>query len=62
MTSVRLVTNPEKNGAARNTTCLCILFLHGLTVDSIVVNRVLPAAVVDTWFNDWHLSQDQVLR
>jgi arsenite-transporting ATPase len=30
-------------------------------VDSIIVNRVLPAAVVDTWFKDWHLSQDHVL-
>jgi arsenite-transporting ATPase len=36
--------------------------LHGLTVDSIIVNRVLPAEVRDVWFNDWHMSQENVLR
>jgi arsenite/tail-anchored protein-transporting ATPase len=62
ITSVRLVTNPEKMVLRETQRAFVYFSLHGLTVDSIIVNRVLPAAVVDTWFNDWHLSQDHVLR
>ena len=36
--------------------------LHGLTVDTVIVNRVLPADVMDAWFSEWHTSQDKVLR
>jgi len=36
--------------------------LHGLTVDTVIVNRVLPHEVKDTWFNEWHSSQDKVQR
>ncbi len=61
-TSVRLVTNPEKMVLRETQRAFVYFSLHGLTVDSVIVNRVLPADVVDTWFNDWHLSQDQVLR
>ena len=35
--------------------------LHGLTVDSIVVNRVLPSDVRDRFFSEWHRSQEQAL-
>jgi arsenite-transporting ATPase len=35
--------------------------LHGLTVDAVIVNRVLPAEVNDAWFNEWHRSQGKVL-
>jgi len=61
ITSVRLVTNPEKMVLRETQRAFVYFSLHGLTVDSIIVNRVLPAAVVDTWFKDWHLSQDHVL-
>jgi arsenite-transporting ATPase len=61
-TSVRLVTNPEKMVLRETQRAFVYFSLHGLTVDSIIVNRVLPAEVMDTWFNDWHTSQDHVLR
>jgi len=35
--------------------------LHGLTIDSIIVNRVLPEAVTDTWFDQWRASQAKIL-
>jgi arsenite-transporting ATPase len=35
--------------------------LHGLTVDGIIVNRVLPEAVTDTWFDQWRASQTRIL-
>jgi arsenite/tail-anchored protein-transporting ATPase len=35
--------------------------LHGLTVDGIIVNRVLPAEVTDAYFAEWRSSQAKVL-
>jgi len=61
-TSVRLVTNPEKMVLRETQRAFVYFSLHGLTVDSVIVNRVLPSAVMDTWFNEWHTSQEQVLR
>jgi len=60
-TSVRLVTNPEKMVLRETQRAFVYFSLHGLTVDSIIVNRVLPAEVMDAWFKDWHTSQDAVL-
>lgn len=61
-TSVRLVTNPEKMVLRETQRAFVYFSLHGLTVDSVIVNRVLPAEVMDSWFNEWHASQDHVLR
>jgi len=61
-TSVRLVTNPEKMVMRETQRAFVYFSLHGLTVDSIIVNRVLPSEVRDTWFNDWHMSQENVLH
>jgi arsenite/tail-anchored protein-transporting ATPase len=62
ITSVRLVTNPEKMVLRETQRAFVYFSLHGLTVDCIIVNRVLPAEVRDVWFNDWHMSQENVLR
>jgi len=35
--------------------------LHGLTVDAVIVNRVLPSDISDRWFNEWHSSQDRII-
>jgi arsenite/tail-anchored protein-transporting ATPase len=61
-TSVRLVTNPEKMVLRETQRAFVYFSLHGLTVDSIIVNRILPVEVMDAWFKDWHMSQDHVLR
>ena len=60
-TSVRLVTNPEKMVLRETQRAFVYFSLHGLTVDSIIVNRVLPEAVTDTWFDQWRASQAKVL-
>jgi len=62
LTSVRLVTNPEKMVLRETQRAFVYFSLHGLTVDTVCVNRVLPIEVKDTWFNEWHNSQEQVLR
>ena len=36
--------------------------LHGMTVDAVIVNRLLPIEVSDRWFNEWHASQDKILH
>ena len=61
-TSVRLVTNPEKMVLRETQRAFVYFSLHGLTVDSIIVNRVLPAEIMDAWFKDWHNSQNSVLH
>src|ERR1700727_1813833 len=61
ITSVRLVTNPEKMVLRETQRAFVYFSLHGLTVDTVIVNRLLPANVTDRWFKDWHTSQEKVL-
>ncbi|HEY6443389.1 MAG TPA: ArsA family ATPase [Candidatus Acidoferrales bacterium] len=61
-TSVRLITNPEKMVLRETQRAFVYFSLHGLTIDTVIVNRVLPQEIKDTWFNEWHSSQDNVLR
>jgi arsenite/tail-anchored protein-transporting ATPase len=62
ITSVRLVTNPEKMVLRETQRAFVYFSLHGLTVDGIVVNRVLPDAVTDAWFAEWRASQARTLE
>ena len=62
ITSVRLVTNPEKMVLRETQRAFVYFSLHGLTIDTVVVNRVLPPDVRDAWFSEWHASQEHVLR
>jgi arsenite/tail-anchored protein-transporting ATPase len=61
VTSVRLVTNPEKMVLRETQRAFVYFSLHGLTVDTVIVNRLLPANVTDAWFKEWHTSQEKVL-
>jgi anion-transporting ArsA/GET3 family ATPase len=36
--------------------------LHGLAVDGVLVNRVLPAEVTDAYFQEWQASQTGILE
>ena len=61
-TSVRLVTNPEKMVLRETQRAFVYFSLHGLTVDRILVNRVLPDSVNDHFFDGWRQSQNEILR
>ncbi|HKD85232.1 MAG TPA: ArsA family ATPase [Terriglobales bacterium] len=61
-TSVRLVTNAEKMVLRETQRAFVYFSLHGLTVDQVVINRLLPAKVSDTWFNEWHQTQDTIVH
>jgi arsenite-transporting ATPase len=57
ITTARLVVNPEKmvvNEARRTYT---YLGLFGYAVDSVIVNRVLPEAITDSYFDAWREVQ-----
>ncbi|HUO35931.1 MAG TPA: ArsA family ATPase [Candidatus Acidoferrum sp.] len=62
ITSVRLITNPEKMVLRETQRAFVYFSLHGLTVDTVIVNRVLPSDVQDVWFAEWHESQERVLK
>ena len=61
-TSVRLVTNPEKMVLRETQRAFVYFSLHGLTVDAVIVNRLLPRDVKDAFFAEWHMSQEKVLE
>jgi arsenite-transporting ATPase len=62
ITSVRLVTNAEKMVLRETQRAFVYFSLHGLTVDSVIVNRVLPNEVNDAYFSEWRRSQEQILH
>ncbi|HYM12514.1 MAG TPA: TRC40/GET3/ArsA family transport-energizing ATPase [Bryobacterales bacterium] len=62
VTTVRLVTNPEKMVLRETQRAFVYFALHGMTVDGVVVNRVLPEAVHDRYFRDWQRSQQKTIE
>ena len=62
ITSVRLVTNPERMVLRETQRTFVYFSLHGLTVDGILVNRVLPDQVNDSFFAEWRSSQCAILK
>jgi arsenite-transporting ATPase len=61
VTSVRLITNAERVVLRETQRAYVYFALHGLTVDSIIVNRVLPDRVQDEFFAAWHRTANAVL-
>jgi arsenite-transporting ATPase len=62
MTSVRLITNAEQMVLRETQRAFVYFSLHGLTVDTIVANRLLPERVSDEYFREWRESQQRILR
>jgi arsenite-transporting ATPase len=62
ITTARLVMNPEKMVIAEARRTYTYLGLFGYGVDSAIVNRVLPEAVHDPYFERWHEIQQHHLK
>jgi arsenite-transporting ATPase len=62
VTSVRLVTNPERMVLRETQRAFVYFSLHGLTVDGVIVNRLLPETVTDAYFQEWRRSQTGILE
>lgn len=52
ITSVRLVVNPERMVITETQRAYTYLCLYGYTVESLVINRVLPKDISDSYFDD----------
>src|ERR1039457_5739672 len=61
ITSVRLVRNAERMVLRETQRTFVYFSLHGLTVDAILVNRLLPGEVSDVFFREWRASQQAVV-
>ena len=62
ITSVRLVTNPEKIVLKETQRAFMYFCLYKLTIDAIIVNRILPDAVQDPYFQGWKSDQQFYIR
>jgi arsenite-transporting ATPase len=60
-TSVRLVTNAERMVLRETQRAFVYFSLHGLVVDRIIVNRVLPPQAPGGFFDEWQRSQRRIL-
>ncbi|MEN9259404.1 MAG: TRC40/GET3/ArsA family transport-energizing ATPase [Thermostichus sp. HHBFW_bins_43] len=59
ITSVRLVTNPEKMVIKESLRAHAYLSLYGVATDLVVANRILPETVVDPYFATWKAAQQK---
>ena len=62
MTSVRLVTNPEKMVLKESQRAFMYFNLYGLCVDAVIMNRVLPPEVRDEYFGRWRATQERYIE
>jgi arsenite-transporting ATPase len=61
VTSVRLVTNAEKMVLRETQRAFVYFSMHGMVVDNIVVNRLIPEQVRDEFFAHWRETQRDTL-
>lgn len=59
ITSVRLVTNPEKIVLKETQRAFLYFCLYRMSVDAIIMNRMLPAEVEDAYFALWKSRQQE---
>jgi arsenite-transporting ATPase len=56
-TSVRLVTNPEKIVLKETQRAFMYFCLYRMNIDAVIMNRLLPPDVTDTYFKSWRENQ-----
>ncbi len=57
ITSVRIVTNPEKMVVKESLRAHAYLSLYGVATDLVIANRIIPDDVQDPYFTRWKESQ-----
>jgi arsenite-transporting ATPase len=62
VTTVRLVTNPEKVVLKETQRAFTYFCLYGLTVDAVIINRILPQEVQEGFFSAWKDTQDRWIQ
>lgn len=59
VTTVRLVTNPEKVVLKETQRAFMYFCLYGMTIDAIIVNRILSSEIQDRFFSAWKETQER---
>ncbi len=57
VTTVRLVTNPEKVVIKETQRAFMYFCLYRMSIDAVIMNRLLPSGIRDEFFSDWLFSQ-----
>ena len=60
--SIRLVCNPQKMVIKESQRVYTYLSLFGFSVDAVIMNRILPDEIRDTYFGQWKRAQKRHLR
>jgi len=61
ITTVRLVTNPEKIVLKETQRAFMYFCLYNMNIDGIIMNRILPDEVNDVYFKNWICNQKQYI-
>jgi arsenite-transporting ATPase len=62
ITSVRLIANPEKIVIKETQRAFMYFCLYRMNIDAIIMNRVLPPKIKDTYFQAWRENQKQYIE
>jgi arsenite-transporting ATPase len=62
ITSVRLVTNPEKIVLKETQRAFMYFSLYQMHIDAIIMNRLLPVGLQDSFFEDWKANQMKYVK
>ncbi len=62
ITTVRLVTNPEKMVLKETQRAFMYFCLYGLTIDGVVINRILPPDIQGEFMESWRSLQQGYLE
>ena len=61
ITTVRLVTNPEKIVLKETQRAYMYFCLYKMCIDAVIMNRILPDIVTDSFFEDWKHNQERYI-
>ncbi|MCJ7687488.1 MAG: TRC40/GET3/ArsA family transport-energizing ATPase [Desulfobacteraceae bacterium] len=62
ITTVRLITNPEKIVLKETQRAFMYFSLYKMSIDAIIMNRVLPDSISEAYFKDWRKSQKDYIK
>ena len=62
ITTVRLVTNPEKIVIKETQRAFMYFCLYGLCIDAVIINRIFPEGVEEKFFEIWKQTQQKYIE
>ena len=62
ITTVRLVTNPEKIVIKETQRAFMYFCLYGLCIDAVIINRIFPDSIDAAYFEAWKRSQQHYIE